>query len=35
MVAGSLVPSTSWLRVPWDRKESLSFAKNRAIVWGA
>lgn len=33
--AGSLVPSTSWLRVPWDRKEPLSFAKNRAIVWGA
>lgn len=31
-VEGSPVPSTSWLRVPWDRKEPLSFAKNRAIV---
>lgn len=35
MVVGSLVPSASWLRVPWDRKEPLSFAKNRVIVWGA
>lgn len=32
-VEGSpVLPSTSWLRVPWDRKEPLSFAKNRAIV---
>lgn len=31
-VEDSPVPSTSWLRVPWDRKEPLSFAKNRAIV---
>lgn len=35
MVVGSLVPIASWLRVPWDRKEPLSFAKNRVIVWGA
>lgn len=31
-VEGSPVPSSSWLRLPWDRKEPLSFAKNSAIV---